>query len=193
MWNVEPRRWKSVFAARVNLPVFPHCIINLSCLIYQCPTFPIPHSDAGHFFVLRSFLSRCRAEYKKNPKIKKSNKRRPFGFIRERWCNYNTMKRRLIIVQRAQVDAKAQRIPQGWSVACCFWVKSGWVNVKMLPFKRKQWLRDWFTTFFSLSLSPPFFIQEEQSRLPSEKWQKTNSVQRMNKSPIRSPSQQTHL
>lgn len=82
------------------------------------------------------------------------------------------MKRRLIIVQRAQVDAKGQWIPQGWSVACCFWVKSGWVNLKMLPFKRKQWLQDWFITFFSLSLSPPFFIQEEQSRLHSKKWQK---------------------
>lgn len=119
-------------------------------------------------------LSRCRAEYtkkiKSNKKIK--NKRRAFGFIRERWCNYNTMKRRLIIVQRAQVDAKAQRIPQGWSVACCSWVQSAWVNAKKLPFKRKQWLRDIFTTFFSLSLSPPFFIQEEQSRLHSEKWQK---------------------
>lgn len=84
----------------------------------------------------------------KKTKIKKSNKRRAFGFIGERWCNYNTMKGRLIVVERAQVDAKAQRIPQGRSVACCSWVKSGWVNVKKLRYKRKQWLWDIFTTFF---------------------------------------------
>lgn len=45
---------------------------------------------------------------------------------------------------------------------------------KRATFNRKQWLRDRFAIFFflslfSLSVSPAFFKQEEQSRLHSEK------------------------
>lgn len=98
---------------------------------------------------------------------------RAFGFIREQWCNYNTMKRRLIIVQRAQVDAKTQWIPQGWSVACCFWVKSGLVNVKELPQKENngceidRFAMYFFFPFSCFSFSLPTFLHTGGTEPPA--------------------------
>lgn len=132
--------------------MFPHCVINLSYFIYQWPTFPFLHSDAGNFsFGLRCFPSRHRTEKKK--KIVEEIKNKTWeGCLA--WSENDG----------AQVEAKTCQIPHWLEYRLLLLGKVFFflaVYVENLP-KTQQWLWDRFTVcfFFSLSLSLHFFHSE---------------------------------